>query len=69
MGASQKIKDTLKSKSMTQMDFAEVIGKDYQQLKNALSRDTFQYNMLEKWLDKIGVDIVFRDRQSGKVYE
>lgn len=69
MGASKKIKKTLIDKDMTQIQFANAIGKDYQQLKNALSRDAFQYNLLEKWLDEIGIDIVFRDRATGKIID
>ena len=69
MGASKKIKKILIDREMTQSDFADAIGKDHQQTKNALCRDTFQYNLLEQWLDAIGCEIVFRDKTSGKLYD
>lgn len=69
MGASKKIKKILIDRDMTQNDFAEAIGKDPQQTKNALYRDTFNYNLLEQWLDAIGCEIVFRDKASGRLYD
>ena len=69
MGASKKIKKILIDREMTQSNFADAIGKDHQQTKNALCRDTFQYNLLEQWLDAIGCEIVFRDKTSGKLYD
>lgn len=69
MGASKKIKKILIDRDMTQSDFAKAIGKDPQQTKNALCRDTFQYNKLEQWLDAIGCEIVFRDKTSGRLYD
>lgn len=69
MGASKKIKKILIDRDMTQTDFAKAIGKDPQQTKNALCRDTFQYNLLEQWLDAINCEIVFRDKTSGKLYD
>ena len=69
MGASKKIKKILIDRDMTQTDFAKAIGKDPQQTKNALCRDTFRYNLLEQWLDAINCEIVFRDKTSGKLYD
>lgn len=69
MGATKKIKKILIDKDMTQNDFAKAIGKDAQQTKNALYRDTFQYNLLEQWLEAIDCEIVFRDRKSGRLYD
>lgn len=69
MSASKKIKKILIDRGMTQSDFADAIGKDPQQTRNALYRDSFYYNMLESWLDSIDCDIVFRDRQTGKLYD
>lgn len=69
MGASKKIKKILIDREMTQSQFADAIGKDHQQLKNALCRDTFNYNALEKWLEAIDCEIVFRDRTSGRLYD
>ena len=69
MGASKKIKKILIDRDMTQAQFADAIGKDRQQTKNALCRDTFNYNMLEQWLDAIDCEIVFRDKTSGRLYD
>ena len=69
MGASKKIKKILIDKDMTQLEFSQVLGRDYQQVKNALSRDSFTYRILDDWLDAIGCDIVFKDRKTGKLYE
>ena len=76
MGASKKIKKILVDKGMTQVELAKAIGerdnkppKDVQQIRNALSRDTFTYAILEHWLDILGCDIVFRDRETGKLYD
>lgn len=69
MGASKKIKKILIDRDMTQAQFADTIGKDRQQTKNALCRDTFNYNMLEQWLDAIDCEIVFRDKTSGRLYD
>lgn len=69
MGASKKIKKILVDRDMTQAQFADAIGKDHQQTKNALCRDTFNYNMLEQWLDAIDCEIVFRDKTSGRLYD
>lgn len=69
MGASKKIKKILIDKDMTQADLAAVIGKDHQQTKNALYRDTFNYNMLETWLEALNCEIVFRDKETGKIYD
>lgn len=69
MGASKKIKKILIDREMTQADFADAIGKDVQQTKNALCRDTFNFNLLESWLDCIDCEIVFRDKTSGKLYD
>ena len=69
MGASKKIKKILIDRDMTQAQLADAIGKDVQQTKNALYRDTFTYNTLEKWLEAIDCEIVFRDRTNGRLYE
>lgn len=69
MGASKKIKKILIDKDMTQEDFADAIGKEAQQTRNALYRDSSSFSTIENWLDAIGCDIVFRDRATGKIYE
>ena len=69
MGASKKIKKILIDRDMTQAQLADAIGKDVQQTKNALYRDTFTYSTLEKWLEAIDCEIVFRDKTTGRLYE
>lgn len=69
MGASKKIKKILIDKNINQKMFAEELGKDYQQVQNALFRDTFNCRILEEWLDVLGCDMVFRDRETGKIYD
>jgi hypothetical protein len=54
---------------MTITEFADVQGLARQTVANTLFRDTINYNNLEEWLDTIGVDIVFLDRKTRKVYK
>lgn len=72
MGASKKLKMVLVDKELTQKQFAEMVMADkpfnHDQMRNALARDTFGYNTVEEWLDVLGIDIVFRDRKTGKLY-
>lgn len=60
MGASILIKDALKSKGITQEEFANMIGKDSQQLRNLLYRDTIRFNTAEEWLNLLGYEIVIK---------
>ena len=69
MGASKKIKKILIDKGLSQAEFAGIVNKDPQQMRNSLCRDSSNYATIEKWLDAIGVDIVFRDRETGRLYE
>ena len=69
MGSSKKIKKILIDKGLTQAQFAELIGKDAQQVRNSLYKDNANYATIEKWLDAIDCEIVFRDKKSGRLYE
>lgn len=70
MGASKKIKMVLLDKDMKKKDFAAMLGYEGQNtIYNMLGRDKMSYEAVEKWLDALGCDIVFRDRETGKIYE
>lgn len=69
MGATKKIKKVLLEKDMTQIDLAEIADKDVQALRNQLYRDNLTYASVEHLCDVLGCDIVFRDRESGKIYD
>lgn len=60
MGASELIKDALKSRNMTQQEFSKRIGKDSQQVRNLLCRDTFRFSTVEEWLNELGYEIVIK---------
>lgn len=70
MGASKKIKMVLLDKDIKKKDFATMLGYEGQNtIYNMLGRDKMTYEAVEKWLDLLGCDIVFRDRETGKIYE
>lgn len=68
MGFRDKFKAVLKDKDITITEFADKQGLARQTVANMLYRDTIIYGNLEEWLDTIGLDIVFRDRRTGKLY-
>lgn len=68
MGASQKLKDALRYKKITQIELAERTGKDLQALRNMLYRDNMTYATVEGLADALGCDVVLRDRKTGKLY-
>lgn len=53
---------------MKQTDLAVAIGKDKQYIYNALHRDSFSYEMVVQIADALGCDVVFMDRETGKIY-
>ena len=69
MGASKKIRRVLFEKELTQVELAKLAGKDVQALRNQLYRDNFTYASVEHLCDALGVEIVFRDKESGKLYD
>lgn len=69
MGAKKKIKLLLAAKGMTQSTLARKAGRSEQTLRNLLSRDSMRYETVEQLLDAMDCDIVFRDRNTGKIYE
>lgn len=66
MGAKVRIKAMLKSKSKTYEDLAGITGNAMQTVYNTMARDTLKYNDVEFIADKLGYDIVFRDRKTGE---
>lgn len=69
MGASKKIKKALLEKDMTQVQLAELAGKQLQALRNQLYRDNLTYANVELFCNVMGYDIVFRDRVTGKIID
>lgn len=69
MGAGRLIKTALKHNKMTQDTFASLLGKDPQQVRNALYRDSFQYSIAEEWLNALGYEFVIRDKFTGEIIE
>ena len=69
MGATKKIKKILLEKNFSQIRLAELAGKDVQTLRNQLYRDKFTYASVEHLCDVLGCDIVFRDRETGRIYD
>ncbi len=72
MGASKRIKQILIEEGLTQKQFADIVmpdrGVNAQQVRDNLSRDTFRFSTVEQWLDALGYDIVFVNRQTGKEF-
>lgn len=69
MGATKKIKKILLDKDMTQVTLAELAGKNLLTMRNQLSRDNLTYASVEHLCDVLGCDIVFRDRETGRIYD
>lgn len=69
MGASKKIKKALLEKDMSQIKLAEIAGKDVGSLRNQLYRDNLTYASVEHLCDVLGYDIVFRDRETGRIID
>ena len=69
MGASKKIKKILFDKEMTQIDLAQRAKKDVQTLRNQLYRDNFTYASVEHLCNALNCEIVFRDKETGRIYD
>ena len=69
MGATKKIKKILLEKNLNQIQLAELADKDVQSLRNQLYKDRFTYASVEHLCDVLGCDIVFRDRETGRIYD
>ena len=69
MSVSRLFKKALIDEDMTQKQFASLIDKDVQQVRNALYRDSFNFNSAEKWFDALGYEIVIRNKQTGRIID
>lgn len=69
MGIAKLIKKALIDEDMTQGQFAELMGKDPQQVRNALYRDSFLYGIAEEWVNALGYEIVIRNKRTGKIID
>lgn len=68
MGASKKIKQVMVDKSKKPGWLADTVGYDRQYLYNALNRDNMPFAKVEALADALGCDVVFIDRETGKIY-
>ena len=68
MGASKTIKTIMADKRIKSGRLAELIGREKQYVYNILNRDNMSYERVEQIADALGCDIVFRDRETGKIY-
>lgn len=68
MGASKKLRMLMIDKEVSQKEFAEMIGKSLNNVRNTLYNDNFKMETLEAWADALGCDVVLRDRKTGKLY-
>lgn len=68
MIVSKKIKQICIDKDMTQKDLAALYGDVYQTFKNKLSRNKMRFSEVERIMDALECDVVFKDRKTGKEY-
>ncbi len=69
MGVSRLIKKALIDGNMTQNDFAKLIGKDPQQVRNALYRDSFTFAIAKQWFEALGYELVIRNKETGRIID
>ncbi len=69
MGASRLIKKALIDENMKQNELASLMGRDAQQVRNALHRDSFTYGIFEEYLDAMGYEVVIRNKATGKIID
>lgn len=67
-GASKKLRMAMIDKGITQVAFAEMIGKPTQSFYNMMNRNTMTFKTVEEFADALGCDVVLRDRETGKEY-
>lgn len=68
MGAAVHIKAAMLYKGISQINFAESVGKIPQTFYNQLNRDAFKWKDVEYLADKLGCDVVLVDRETGQIY-
>lgn len=69
MGAKKKIKKVLIDKGIKQADLAQATGRTPSTLSNLISKDHMTYATVEDLLRVMRVEIVFRDKDTGKIYD
>ena len=67
MSATTTIKKCLIEKGLKTGALADLLGENKTTFYNKISRDTMKYNDVEKIADVLGCDVVFRDRNTGKI--
>lgn len=68
MGASKKIKKRLIDLGITQLKFAEMLGKPEGTVRNTLVKDNMTISILEEYANALGCDVVLIDRETGEIY-
>lgn len=68
MGASRHLKAIFTDRKLKMEVVANTIGKPRQSLINQMYRDTWKFAEVEEIASKLGCDIVFIDRETGKRY-
>ena len=69
MSVSRLIRKALVDEKMTQNELASLLGKDPQQVRNSLYRDSFNFSNAEAWFDALGYEIVIRNKETGKIID
>ena len=68
MGASKRIRHIIRDKEVRQADLAEAMDMPLQSFYNLLQRDTMSFERAEMLAEMLGCEIVFRDKETGKIY-
>lgn len=68
MGAKKHIKAVLLDNDINMSKYADMLGMEYHAAANKLSRDNMSFKDAEKIADKLNCDIVFVNRDTGKIY-
>ena len=69
MSISRLIRKALVDEHMTQNELAALLGKDPQQVRNTLYRDSFNSSTAEAWFNALGYEIVIRNKKTGKIID
>lgn len=69
MGASKKIKKVIFDKDVKREDLAMATGRAVGTLNNLLAKDHMMYSTVEEILYAMRCEIVFRDKETGKIYD
>lgn len=67
-GAAKRIRMALLDKGISQIEYAEMLGKDTQSFYNMMNRNAMKFKDVEEMADMLGCDVVFMDRETKKIY-